>query len=185
MMLPKKDKSVEEEKYNPINALKPVSMAFRPYKVPNSEEKEILIVSHHTSSSNISSNGEPKKTRKRRRLPCERDLSPETFRKTRNKRLAKESRQRKNAYIKSLEQKVSELEEKIIDLNEKLESYKKKVSLLEINDSRGHENLSTAQEYWHTQLSEEINKNSTSRSHLKSIVEYFVATLGVAGSDRK
>ena len=79
-----------------------------------------------------------------------------------------------------------ELEKKIVDLNEKIESYKKKIAHLEISDKRGHEALSTAQDYWHQQFSEALKEDSsTSTSHLKEIMNYFVTTLGVAGSDRK
>jgi len=121
----------------------------------------------------------------RRRLSCERDLSPETFRKTRNKRLAKESRNRKGNYIKSLEQKVAEQEKTIVLLNEKLENYKKKIAYLEIDDKRGYANISEAQDYWHNQLSDALGNPSTSQDHLQNIVDYFFHTLGVAGSDRK
>ena len=137
-------------------------------------------------SNNHSVNGEVKRSRKRRRLSWEKDLSPETFRKTRNKRLAKESRARKGNYVKNLEDKVTELEKKIVDLTEKVESYRKKIAHLEISDSRGHEALSAAQEYWHQQFCKALTEDSsTSASHLKEIMNYFVTTLGVAGSDRK
>ena len=127
-----------------------------------------------------------KKSRKRRRLSCERDLSPESFRKARNKRLAKESRNRKGKYVKTLENKISELETKIVELNEKLESYRKRVAHLEIQDSRGHESLSSAQDYWHNDVSAALKeKSKTAGAHMKSIINYFVSTLGVEGSDRK
>lgn len=186
-MLKGKEKKYEEEKYPSLNSLRPQGGGFQPYHLVKHElkEKSQSKDSGPFPSSNTSSAGESKKTRRRRRLSCEKDLSPESFRKTRNKRLAKESRMRKVGYIQSLEQKVSELENKIIALNERLESYRKKISHLEIDDKRGHENLSTAQDYWHTQVSETLKKKSTSESHLKDIVDYFIATLGIAGSDRK
>jgi hypothetical protein len=84
-----------------------------------------------------------------------------------------------------LEDKVASLEKKIIILNEKLESQQRKISHIEIKDSRGHQTLSEAQDYWHNQLSEALINPHTSKEHLKDIVDYFVGTLGVAGSDRK
>lgn len=57
---------------------------------------------------------------------------------------------------------------------------------MEISDERGHEELSTAQDYWHEQFSAALKENNgTSSDHLKDILNYFVTTLGVAGSDRK
>lgn len=185
MMLGKKELNVEEEKHHSGHTHRPQEMGFRPYHIVKLESQEGHETIGQFTSSGHSSNWDPKKTRKRRRLSCERDLSPETFRKTRNKRLAKESRNRKFNYIKSLEDKITELENKVVMLNEKLETYQKKIAHLEIKDTRGHENLGSAQDYWHNQVSEALKGKSTSKEHLKDIVDYFVATLGVAGSDRK
>lgn len=61
-----------------------------------------------------------------------------------------------------------------------------RIAHLEINDGRGHEDLSSAQEYWHKDMSKVLTeKSKTSSSHLKDIMQYFVSTLGVDGSDRK
>jgi len=186
-MLPKSmNNIVEEDKQSLSTNNKHSEIGFRPYQPAKPDISQKVPNVMPSSFSNLSSmTEEPKRKRKRRRMSCEQSLSPETFRKARNKRLAKESRQRKGTYIKTLEQKVFELEDKIINLTEKLEDFKKKVSLLEINDRRGYETLSSAQEYWHDQMSAALKDKSSSKSHLKDIVEYFNSTLGVAGCDRK
>ena len=51
-------------------------------------------------------------------------MDPETFKKERGKRLAKESRKRKKEYLKTLEAKVEMLEEKVARLTKELETYK-------------------------------------------------------------
>lgn len=71
-------------------------------------------------------------------------------------------------------------------MTEWIESYKKKIAHLEIHDERGHKNLSEAQDYWHQEFSSALKEESSTKSnHLKEIMNYFVTTLGVAGSDRK
>ncbi|CAI2363943.1 unnamed protein product [Moneuplotes crassus] len=188
MITPKTEVSKENEeiKYPAIVFPRPSYSCFQPYILNKSEKNESsssVLVSSDLSLASIPQ--KPKRTRRRRRLSCERDLSPETFRKTRNKRLAKESRARKGNYVKTLENKVQELEQRVVMLNEKLENFKKKISYLEIGDKRGYHNITEAQDYWHNQLSDALTNPQTSPDHLKDIVEYFLNTLGVAGSDRK
>lgn len=138
-MLNKKTDEIEEEKVRLEPPQVQNNIGFQPFRplphhfIPRQySDVSMPNVTHLTgplqkleefntfSSDEVSS----KKQRKRKRIPEERDLSPETFRKTRNKRLAKESRMRKTNYIKSLEDKISNLENKIVSLNEAIESYK-------------------------------------------------------------
>ena len=91
----------EEEKKESIGLNKPQAVAFRPVQLIRWESMPLSAFdSCDQFSNNPSITGDAKKWRKRRRLSCEKDLSPETFRKVRNKRLAKESRLRKGNYVK-------------------------------------------------------------------------------------
>jgi hypothetical protein len=191
-MINKKPTNIEEEKVTPSMEAHYHNMGFMPYNFGKNSTQPSLT-NNYLSNNNViiantdsvDSDSKHKISRKRRRISIERDLSPETFRKTRNKRLAKESRNRKTVYIKSLEAKISNLESKIISLNEKVESYRKKISHLEINDGRGHENLSSAQEYWHNDMAKILKDKSKNKNlSMDKIVNYFVSTLGVIGSDR-
>ena len=140
-MISKKPTKDEEEKKGKNNEGGMPNVGFQPLSSMSSQTNSLAFMSdvirinsslQQTSAQEgegqINTKSNPrsqKKTRKRRRLSAERDMSPETFRKARNKRLAKESRMRKSAYIKSLEEKISTLEKQIVSLNEKCESYRK------------------------------------------------------------
>lgn len=106
----------------------------------------------------------------------------------RNKRLAKDSRDRKAKYIKDLESEIAQLKAQNRELMEKLESYKKERAYVEIGDNRGYNALKEAQESWHQQLSialKETEKDSDTSTRLKNSINYLSNTLGPAGTDRK
>ncbi len=102
-------------------------------------------------------------------------MDPETFKKERGKRLAKESRKRKKEYLKTLEAKVEMLEEKVARLTKELETYKSWERFLEIGNPRGvsaFESIQNMKSYGYQDLPKFLEKEGSTHRESISILRY-------------
>lgn len=112
-------------------------------------------------------------------------------RREKNRRFAKESRDRKNRYIKELEDKVDFLENRVMKLNLELEQYKNLLKMSDISMDKDTElntvlkDFKSTKTYFLEQLNNEGNINDKCAETWKQILENVGTNIGPKGTIRK
>jgi type II secretory pathway component HofQ len=118
-------------------------------------------------------------------------MNPPISRRERNRRFAKESRDRKNRYIKKLEERVEQMEKKIMNLNLELEQYKNLLKISDISKDKDTELQTVLKDFKNTSafFKEKIQEaNKTEKLCMgtwEKILQNVGTNIGPKGSVRK